>query len=75
MPYTSGSLVSNTKDAAAKLPQYKKAVAYALTFVSEAVALGVLHGTALYVAQAVLAAAGFAGVVAARNAPKPAPKA
>lgn len=55
----------------AKLARYRKAVAPAVGAVGQLVALGVLHGTALHVAQAVLALATFAGVVASpENAPK-----
>lgn len=56
-----------------KLPkpaEIRKAAIAVLGVIAQAVALGVLHGTALHYAQVVLAAATAAGVYVAPNAPK-----
>lgn len=53
-----------------KLAEYRKGIAAAAGGLAELVALGVLHGTVLAVAQAVIAAATAAGVVAVPNAGK-----
>jgi hypothetical protein len=52
--------------------RFNKAAAPAVGLVAQVVALGVLHGTALHYAQALLAAATLVGVVVApKNADKP----
>jgi len=52
--------------------RFNKATAPAVGLVGQLVALGVLHGTALHWAQALLAAATLVGVVVApKNADKP----
>lgn len=49
----------------------RKGIVAGVGFTAQLVALGVLHGTALAVAEAVLAVAATAGVVVVRNADKP----
>lgn len=70
-------MFTKARDLAAKLTalraRFNKAVAPAVGLVGQLVVLGVLHGTALHWAQAGLALATLAGVIAApRNADKPA---
>lgn len=50
-----------------RLAEYRKGITAVVGGVAELVALGVLHGTALAVAQAVIAAATAAGVVRLPN--------
>jgi hypothetical protein len=58
-----------------KLAEIRKAVVPAVGLLAQVVALGVLHGTALEVASAVLWAAAVAGVYGVPNAPKTTPAA
>ncbi|MGZ4542072.1 MAG: hypothetical protein ACXVXI_02875 [Mycobacteriaceae bacterium] len=55
-----------------KIKPFKKTAAAVAGFVAEAVASGLLSGTALHWAQAVLAVATVVGVYQAKNEPKPA---
>jgi len=49
------------------MARYRKGVVAVVAGVAEIVSLGVLHGTALVVAEAVLAAAQAAGVIGIKN--------
>lgn len=54
------------------LTEIRKAVVAAAGVVAQVVALGVLHGTVLHVAQLILSLATAAGVYGVRNGTKPA---
>lgn len=53
-----------------KLAQVRKALVAVIAVAGEALALGLLHGTAQNIAQLVIAGAGAIGVYALPNAPK-----
>jgi len=55
------------------LAEARKGLAAVAGVAAEAVALGVLHGATLNIAQLIIAAATAVGVYAVPNAPEPAP--